>query len=133
MEIESAVGCTGDEFARYGGFACSTPVTLATDTDHFTVEIRQYVGVTEDGTEGAVERDPVTVRLELSTDALFEMTPELAREVGLDLGVALATTAHRADVANRWAPSRSQSSHASRGARRARRRTPKSTPTTGAA
>ena len=70
------------------------------DTDHFTVEIQQYVGVTEDGTEGAVERDPVTVRPELNTDALSEMTPELAREVGLDLGVALATAAHRADVAN---------------------------------
>ena len=71
------------------------------DTDHFTVEIFQYAGVDEDGTEGVIERDPVTVRLGLSTDALSELTPELAREIGLDLGVALAAAAHRADVANR--------------------------------
>ena len=101
---ECASFCTeshrADEFTEGGGFSCSTRVA-GSDTDHFTVEIQQYAGVDENGTEGVVERDPVTVRLELSTDALFEMTPELAREVGLDLGVALATAAHRADVANR--------------------------------
>ena len=87
-----------DEFTHGGGFSCLTPVGKS--SEYFTVEIQQYAAVAEDGPEGAISRDPVAVRFELSAsgDDLDEMTPELAREVSLDFSSAPWEAAHRAEV-----------------------------------